>query len=91
MVKKYKIAIYLFILSFTCTPINIETTIKDEIHFPIFDRENKLHRYKNEINLKVYEERSAYCLEHTTWEDISMRYKGTSGDVQYIVTNRWWK
>ena len=44
---------------------------------PIVDKNNEIHIYRSSVPLRLDNDYALYCMEHYTWETISVRYTPT--------------
>ena len=49
---------------------------KSTEYFPLVDKNNRLHKFRKEYNIGIYDEDILYCVTHHKWVSVKGVYKG---------------
>ncbi len=80
------VGISLLVLLCSCAPTN--QIGKTETHYPLIDTRLRIHKYKENIQWKVFpthkKSLTRYCSKHFIWEDIKPIYRLVNEEMKWV-------
>ena len=79
--KWWSIAIWIIValLWLSNCGIGIKSSDRETNFFPLIDSNNRLHKFRKEFDIGLYDESIMYCVEHHKWVGVKGVYKNSNG------------